>query len=475
MNTFDGFTLTGANITRYVPIIGDATKIIGAYRKHVKSAGAVGIGKIPLFLLDGELADKTLNRAIERLEITNYIALYRPFDIKIKKRYKELDKKMRSWGFIKKDGTVADWVMEDARKFKEKVDGWEGIKPIQDYIDFENTKDEYETMVKVPIVDAVNHEIITEDVNQYLFERAKSMFPIGIESILIDNKRQSASPKTRFFMDGFLGLPVPKGVHKDNKTNRKMALFNIKRTGVDDPITELQRFFRQQIEQQGIVTLPEIIHHCARIGLYRDNNITLYVLGAAFKEFDKEDAVFYDGVTYWKFAETRDISSWILRAYQVIQPRLVRGELVILNRAIFRAAIFYDNTTLKDRLRGIFGIETPDRPEYNTLGGVIVKIGQWVVENLQYPIAFLDEMLYHLYCERSLFGEKMQLYNDYFTPERCKQIKGQLPHADDIAQDAIRAALGFVPEYNLPKGHYAPILWSAEDYLEIMGKYKASK
>ena len=92
MNSFDDFKLTGANITRYFPIWGNSSKIIGVYRKtmgfkvkaRAKKYREMELGLIPLFLLDGELSEKKLKRAAEILNLKAYVAIYRPFDIKIK-------------------------------------------------------------------------------------------------------------------------------------------------------------------------------------------------------------------------------------------------------------------------------------------------------------------------------------------------------------------------------------------------------
>lgn len=156
---------------------------------------------------------------------------------------------------------------------------------------------------------------------------------------------------------------------------------------------------------------------------------------------------------------------------------MVRGSLTVVKRKTFHAALFFDDTALKDRLRGIFAIQPPmDRPEFNTLGFAVVEMGKWVVENLNYPIAFTEEMLHRLYVEQDLYGDKMREYDAYFTTERCAWIRTRLLYADRIARKAIQEAVGFDPDTtlhplsNLGKGHYAPILWSAEDYLEEIRK-----
>lgn len=475
MNTFDGFNLTGANIARYIPILGNAASIISAYRKR---AEAVEIGRVPLFLLDGELPAKTLIRAVAQLNSTKYITIYRPFDTKIKKKFEDLYQRVRSAGFLKKNGTAADWVLENKHRFEANTNGLgaEFLRPIQIYIDYEKAQEDYISAAGIFPIDATTGKTITSDLNEYLYERAKSMFPLGVESILETNVKQSSIPKTQFFMDGLKDVQAPKGVRKDSKVGWQMSLFDLGGASVDDSIFELRGYLRRRIEKEGAVTLPEILCHCAEIGLYK-GNVTLYAIGATLRAFDNENTVFYDGVGYWRFADVKDISSWILRVYDVMQPRLIKGKLKTLQRKESQSAIFYDNTSLKDRLRGVFELKpTSDKPEHDTLGMVIVQMGQWVIENLRYPIAFTDLNLHRIYRENNLYGDKMQAYDNYFTPERCGQIKEQLPYADSIARQAIEAEVGFDPNTtthplsNLGKGHYAPILWSAEEYIEEIRK-----
>lgn len=74
INTFDDFVLSGANKTRYVIVIGNAAGLIGAYRKIFTT---IGIGQTPLFLLDGNLSPKLLTKAKDKLELAEFIALYR--------------------------------------------------------------------------------------------------------------------------------------------------------------------------------------------------------------------------------------------------------------------------------------------------------------------------------------------------------------------------------------------------------------
>ncbi len=88
MTSFDKFELTGANIARYLPIYGNASKMIGAYRKfaepHKKyESTPLGVGQVPLFLLDGELTASMLDKAKKTLKMSASVVLYRPYDVKL--------------------------------------------------------------------------------------------------------------------------------------------------------------------------------------------------------------------------------------------------------------------------------------------------------------------------------------------------------------------------------------------------------
>jgi hypothetical protein len=173
MNSFDGFSLSGANTTRYVPILGDAAGMIGAYRRTLGGKtrakkyreNKVELGKVTLFLLDGELRTKTLDKAVKTLGLRAYVVLYRPFDVKLKKRLETLCKKCLSQGLIKKDGSIADWIRQDIERLETEQD--EFIRdnlaaPIQSYIDYLKAREEYESAIDNPPVDSAScKEIVT--------------------------------------------------------------------------------------------------------------------------------------------------------------------------------------------------------------------------------------------------------------------------------------------------------------------------
>ena len=474
MNSFDGFTLTGANNSRYVPILGNSAGIIGAYRKamgvkihsHVKHYGKMELGLVPLFLLDGELSAQRLKTAIEKLQLSAYVAVYRPFDITLKNRYEEQDRRCRGMGFIKKDGSIPDWVLEDKRRAESIKDEYtaERIGAIQPYLDYEKAKSAYDAAAFAPPVDADTGLVITGDLNTFLYERAKAMFPFGVESILETNAKQSAIPKHRYFTDGLENAPVPEGVKQGGG---QIALLDEDQTNIYDTIEALRGFFKLRLEQYGVVGLPRIVTHCAEMGLYK-SSLTLYIIGAAFQEFIREDAVFYDGVCYWRYAEVRDISTWILRVYDV--------HMKVKNCSSWRAAMFLDDTRLKERLEGIFEAVQIKNNRHDTLGMTIVMLGAWIVEHLRYPIAFLDHTLHRLFREDCLYGDKLRQYAAYFSDERCAWLKANISRADAIARRKIQDAVGFDPDTTdhnmsrLPKGHYYPILFSAEDYIEALAK-----
>jgi len=171
MTSFDDFILSGANIMRYVPIRGNAAGIIGLYRKARES---IALGQVPLFLLDGEPTSSLLNRAIEKLQIKVYIIIYRPFDTKIKKKYEDLSKNMRSAGFFKKDGSIANWAQENLDRLETEQNEFVKkhlINTIQPYLNYINAKREYEIAVAAPIIDADTRQEITADLNEYLYEK----------------------------------------------------------------------------------------------------------------------------------------------------------------------------------------------------------------------------------------------------------------------------------------------------------------
>jgi hypothetical protein len=465
MNSFDDFRLSGANITRYVPIWGDSTGIIGAYKKtlgvkvrnRIKTYGKIELGLMPLFLLDGELSAKTLKKAVERLQLTAYMAIYRPYDVKLKKRFEDEYKRCRQGGIVKKDGTVSEWAVEDKRKKDMHPDEWTG-KAAQPYFDYEKAREEYNAVIKTLPVDAETGKEITGDINEYLYERAREIYPLGVESILEANARQSAIPKNQFFMDGMENAPAPKGVRKYGQGNGQMTLFDSDKPYIDDVITELCGFFKKNIVKNGTVRLLEIIEHCADIGFYK-GNITLYAIGAAFREFHQENAVFYDGVAYWRYIEVKDISSWIMQAYG---PRARDS------------AMFIDETGLKERLEYIFDMKPTKDKRLDTFGMAVVMAGKWITENLRYPIAFIDDTLRRLFRDTGLHGEKLREYDAYFNVERCEYLKTRIKNADAISRQIIKESVGFDPDITehgmsgLPKGHYAPVYYSTKEYIEAM-------
>lgn len=475
INTFDNFVLSGANKTRYIPIIGNSTGLIGAYRKI---AATIETGQTPLFLLDGMLSANMLTKAKDKLGLAAFIVLYRSFDIKLKKRYEAELTRLRSSGYINKDGSFPEWALEDLHRFETTSDLFlkeqlTGI--LSPYFDYEKAKKEYIGAAKALPVDAATGEEIIGDINEYLFNRAKAMFPIGVESVLEANIKQSAILKTRFFIDGMRNEPVPNGVRRSGLNARQLSFCGTVEASIDDAISELCGFMRERLEQNGAVKLTDIITHCADIGLYK-GNITLYAIGAACRGIKKETGIFYDGVAYWRYSEAQDISSWVLRVYDILQPRLIRGELRFLSRYESDSAIFYDNTSLKERIEYVFCVKPAQDKRLDTLGMAIVLITKWITENLRYPIDFLDNTLHRLFMERELFGEKLRRYDAYFTEERCAWLKDRIPHADSIARQVIKETVGFDPDAekhgmsNLPKGHYAPVFYSAAEYIKNMRK-----
>ena len=473
MNTFDDFKLTGANAARFVPIHGNASGIVGAYRKAMgvkirnkeKFVGKPELGMVPLFLLDGRPSEKSLSKAVAQLGLSFFVAVYRPFNIEIKKRFRDLHEKSCGW-HINKDGSIAEWLSDTLLQYKNgNAFTREALEPIvKPYIDYERAQAEYLSTVQLNPVDAATRKKITGDLNDFLFEWAKNTFPFGAESILESNVKQSTIPKHKFFMDGLEALPAPKDVRQGDS---QMTLFDFDKPSIQDTVSELRSLIRQKLTHAGAVQLYEIIELCAEIGLYK-GNIALYVIGAALRDFNMGGAVFYDGVAYWNYAEVRDISTWFLRAYEERE----RGRL----RATGKAALFFDNTGLKERIEAIFGsnLTCDKRVDLDTLGMALVMSGKWIVENLRYPIAFLDDTLYRLFRDDCLYGEKLAQYDAYFTAERCEHLKNSLPNADTFAQEKIKNVVGFDPDTtahgmsNLPKGHYAPVLYSAESYITSM-------
>ena len=473
MNTFDDFKLTGANAARFVPIYGNASGIVGAYRNTMgvkirarkKIVGKIDLGMVPLFLLDGRPSEKTLSQATAKLGLTVYAAIYRPFNIEIKKRYRKLHERCRGWHF-KKDGSMVEWLPDTISRYESGCPfAQESLEPIlRPYFDFRKAQVEYFSAVELNPIDAATRKRITGDINDFLFEWAQNTFPFGAESVLEANVKQSAIPKRKFFMDGLKALFAPKDVRQGGG---QMTLFDFDKPGIQDTAAELRRLIRQKLTRYKAVRLYEIIEQCAEIGLYK-GNIALYVIGAALRDFNMDGAIFYDGVAYRQYAKVQDISTWFLRAYE----EHGHGR----SHSIRNAALFFDNTGLKERIAFIFGTNSAgdNHHELDTLGTALVMCGKWITENLRYPIAFLDETLYRLFNDRCLYGEKLTQYDSYFTTDRCAHLKSLLPRADMLARQKIKRAIGFDPDTtahgmsNLPKGHYAPVLYSAESYIASM-------
>ena len=472
MNSFDGFVLTGANKTRYVPIIGNATGIIGAYRKavgvkvraHAKRYGKIELGLMPLFLLDGELTAKTLKKAVETLRLTDYVAIYRPYNIKIRKRLENEYQLCRTGGIVNKDGSVSEWALEDKRKKDMNPGEWTG-KAAQPYFDYETARDEYTEAIGILPVDAATGSEIIGDINDFLYERAREIYPLGVESLLESNIKQSAILKHQFFIDGAENAPAPKGVRKYGKDNWQMTLFDSDRPYIDDTIEELRGFLQKSIELTGVVKIFDLMVHCAEIGLYK-GNITLYAIGAALQYFNKKNAVYHDGIAYFRYTEVIDISSCILTTYEYYKRNKTAG--------IREAAMFFDDTGLKERLEYIFGAEPAREKSFDTLGMAVVRIGSWITENLCYPIAFVDDTLRRLLWDNTLYGEKLKYYDAYFNDEKCEYLKPRIQQADIIARDIIRESVGFDPDITehglsrLPKRHFSRIYYSADDYIEAI-------
>jgi len=369
----------------------------------------------------------------------------------------------RKRGGIKNDGSKSKWLSDTISRYENGNDFTrESLEPIvKPYLDYEKARFEYFSAIQINPVDASTGKKITGDLNDYLFEWVINTFPLGAESILEANAKQSSIPKHKYFMDGMEELPPPKNVRQ----NGEKTLFDFDKPSIQDTAEELCKFIRRSLNHTGAVRLFEIIEQCAEMGLYK-GNITLYVIGSALRDFITDSTVFYDGVAYWKFAEVRDISTWFLRAYE--------EHAKSKSRTIGNAALFFDNTGLKERIEDIFGLVQNKRREFNTLGMALVMSGSWIAENLRYPIAFLDETLYRLLREKCVYGGKLAEYDAYFTPEYCAHLKSLLPRADALARQKIKKTVGFDPDTtahgmsNLPKGHYAPVLYSVKNYIDTM-------
>lgn len=353
MNTFDGFSLSGANITRYLPIYGNANGIVGAYRKYAEphkkyEPSPLEPGQTPLLLLDGELSEETLRHAVERIGLTTFVALYRAYDIKLKKRYEEALKRIRGIGYLRKNGEMADWIKGDIHRLKSTDD--DVVRDaltdlLQPVFDFEKTRDEYHSAIIGPPIDASTGQEIPGDLNEYLFRRASAMYPLGVESVLTANLKQSAIPKTRYFLEGMEDAPASAGVRQIGDFGVQTNLFDAACTTIDDTVETLSRLFMDSIENRGAISLADIIAYCSEIGLYM-GNVAYYAIGAACRGLLQESTVFYDGVACWKFAEVRDIGSWIRQTYETYRKRRTSGAR--------EAVLFFDDTALRQRVGSIF-------------------------------------------------------------------------------------------------------------------------
>ncbi len=175
------------------------------------------MGRTPLFLLDGELSEKTLRRAVEKLGLTAFVAIYRPYDVKLKIRYEGTCTRVRSIDYMRKDGEMADWVKDDIHRYKTTNDDFvrdalAGL--LHPVFEFESARADYNAAVATPPIDAITGERVAGDLNEYLYRRASGMYPLGVESVLESNIKQSMIPKSQSFRDGLEGAPAPKGVRK---------------------------------------------------------------------------------------------------------------------------------------------------------------------------------------------------------------------------------------------------------------------
>jgi hypothetical protein len=440
-------------------------------RARVKVAGTIEPGKIPLFLLDGDVSTHTLDKAAQKLQLTAFLAICRPFDIGLRKRFEATWKLARGSCEINPDGSTPTWVHEHREQIiaiREEHGVDHGMKAIQGYLDYCEARDAYEAALSAStIIDATTGDNVVADLNEYLFERAKILFPLGIESIIETNVKQPGIPKAKFFDDGMSDAPPPKHLNP-----QKLSAV----------VETLKEYFAQRIEQNGKLQLTDIVSYCGKLGLYK-SNITLYILGAACRYFLRNDAIFYDGIYGFRIAD--EVEAWS-RGRIHRTPKLLTKDVSIASyllalydrnpRRVAESALCFDQTGLNERLASIFDVDPPDRRELNTLTGTRLSITHWVIDRLRYPIAFTDAMLHRLLYDDCLYGAKLREYDEYFTPERCAYIKKRLRRADNIARRAIQKVVGFDPDTrehamsNLPKGHYMPALYSAEDYIHALRK-----
>jgi hypothetical protein len=205
-------------------------------------------------------------------------------------------------------------------------------------------------------------------------------------------------------------------------------------------------------------------------------NITLYALGAVFRSLNKGNVVFYDGCICWNYKEIQDISTTILQVWDKLRPRRIKGKLKFLDRRESLVEIFIDDTELKNRMEWLFDIEPSYDMRLSTLGMTQAMISKWISENLRYPIAFLDDTLHRFLREDCVNGDKLRQYDAYFTNDKCAWLKSRLTYADEMARVVILEKVGYDPDTRkhgmsgLQKGHYAPVLFSVEGYIEEMNR-----
>ena len=413
-STFHEFKLNGANINRYFIVYVDSKAIVAAFRKQALDekirAGKkqtnylYGIGQVPLLLIDGNPSPETVQNAMATFGVSWWVALCRNIDIKLKKDLKLLHKRMISGGYIYKSDKPYEWVAHYASRYEAEEN--EEIKAeiyplIEDYLQYEAAKQAWHDNSLLPVHDVATGGQVG-DINEYIYRLAQERYPVGIENITQKNVKLNTIIKHKWFLSD---TPPPNAKNAAGQP-QQLDLFNWGKShvSVEDTISRLAEFIKPKLGDG--VHVVDMMKYLAEIGIY-ESDIALYVMGRALAQTTCGHTVMFDGVADFRHQAQPDISGEIVDLYK---KRFMtrRSDKVFFN----------DKTNLKEKISCLFNIvkQEESRPEFDTLGFALLKAKMWVIDNLKYPIAFLDGMIHEMFMSDRLYGEELKRVRFIFQP-----------------------------------------------------------